>query len=173
MHCDCVCTGSPALTRNFVGAGQFDRYCGSVKPGKKTPCTHLVTEDSKRYLVFPELRYCCYCCGKPGCGIVSPDWMVQVNATYLGRKQLHGYETDEWNAPGLQPNYYYQTVDNKVPVELFQSPNDVMTFDVNQFSTRTLPDSLFKLPSECSGGKKYPLLSICTVADQAPNEHAQ
>jgi hypothetical protein len=55
--------------------GNGDRYCGSVHPFSRTPCRHVVV-DSRRYLVFPELNDCCFCCDSGhGCGVLRPDWL--------------------------------------------------------------------------------------------------
>jgi hypothetical protein len=49
--------GMSRLDRNN---GKNDRMCASVL-NATTPCIHLV-RDSKRYLVFPLVKSCCYCC---------------------------------------------------------------------------------------------------------------
>ena len=147
--------------------GKYDRYCGSVEIARNTPCHHLVIPtandtavgksssrggdvEQTRWLVFPERKYCCACCtSAQGCGIVSPDWMS--NATYEGQVEYNGFSTYKWNAKGLQPNYYYETVDGSVPVALDQVPDDNQDFDPASFSTDPIDDSLFQLPEYCSG----------------------
>ena len=46
-------------------SGWGDSYCTTTSFFfsflKNTPCTHLV-RDGKRYLHFPEHKYCCTCC---------------------------------------------------------------------------------------------------------------
>lgn len=71
--------GASLVTREN---GRHDRYCGSVKPFQDTSCNHL-TVNGRRYLVFPEKKYCCYCCAdRHGCGIMRRDWLK--GAKYLG-----------------------------------------------------------------------------------------
>ena len=51
--------------------GRYDRYCGTVKKFKDTKCSHIVS-NGDRYLYYPELNDCCYCCDSSnGCGILS------------------------------------------------------------------------------------------------------
>jgi hypothetical protein len=102
--------------------GKYDRYCGTVKTDD-SPCTHLVL-DGMRYLWWPQLSFCCKCCNSAaGCGVVVPNWMQLVNATYQGSMTVntpnYNGNADEWLAMGLQSNYWYQTADAQ-PVELAQ-----------------------------------------------------
>lgn len=143
--------------------GIGDRYCGSAYPFHNTPCTHLV-RDNMRLLVFPEHQYCCKCCSSPeGCGIVSPDWLV--NATYLGRDIIYGITCDKWNKPGLQNNYYWQALDH-TPRRITMEYTEQMTFRHDTFKT-TKPDAgLFDYPSDmdCS----VSCYGLCAVLGQKP-----
>lgn len=138
-----------ARTDRANGAG--DRYCGTVV-SQATACQHIVV-NSTRYLVFPQIQKCCECCtAAKGCGIVAPDWIVQSNATYQGQaKNKHGVLCDKWLVKGLQNNYYYQTVNGGVIAELVQEPNDDQIFEPSTYRVAAQPDSLFELPSYCSG----------------------
>ena len=61
--------------------GRSDRFCGTTYD-KNTPCSHIVKDSilcfyssGKRYLFFPNIGKCCYCCdAEHGCGVLRPDW---------------------------------------------------------------------------------------------------
>eukprot|EP01004_Peranema_trichophorum_P008450 NODE_7205_length_800_cov_69.200886_g6597_i0.p1 GENE.NODE_7205_length_800_cov_69.200886_g6597_i0~~NODE_7205_length_800_cov_69.200886_g6597_i0.p1 ORF type:complete len:207 (-),score=29.45 NODE_7205_length_800_cov_69.200886_g6597_i0:122-742(-) len=129
--------------------GYGDRYCGNTI-AQHTPCQHIVVNGT-RWLNFPKLQKCCDCCdSEHGCGVVTPDWIVNSNATYLGRENSKkGVPSDKWDAKGLQSNYYYQSIADGSMAELFQSPNDDQVFD--PWTVGPLDSSLFDLPSYCSG----------------------
>lgn len=151
------------LFRIDRSSGKTDRYCGSVK-SEDTPCTHLVSAG-ERYLVFPDLSYCCKCCNDAqGCGIVSPDWMVQSNGTYLGRAPLTtpvwSGVADSWDVEGLQPNVWAQDK-AAAPVQLAMEPNDYFFYDPSTWVPNApQPATLFAVPSYCTG--QCPLLSTCS-----------
>ncbi len=74
--------------------GKYDRYCGSERIGKSTACNHLVT-NGIRYLVFPDLEFCCACCNAAaGCDILKPNWLACLlicMLTHLQTKCLHHF----------------------------------------------------------------------------------
>ncbi len=131
-----------------------------------TPCTQLVN-NGIRYLIFPALSppSCCKCCtDAQGCGIVSPDWMVQSNGTYLGQSPLTtpvwSGVADAWNVEGLQPNVWAQDLTAR-PVQLAMVPDDYFFYDPTTYSKNSpQPADLFTVPSYCTA--QCPLLSICT-----------
>jgi len=140
--------------------GYIDRYCGSVKYDE-TPCSHLVL-NGYRYLIFPELPYCCMCCtDADGCGVVMPDWLN--NATYLGQVDLNGTTCDKWQKDGLQTNYWYQT-EAGVPCELDEVPNDYIYWEEDTYVIGEPDPSLFVLPSYCSESEHCSDLSVCGIA---------
>ena len=54
--------------------GHYDRYCGAngFKLFKNTACSHYVDETGDRYLHYPQLNECCFCCSADkGCGILG------------------------------------------------------------------------------------------------------
>ena len=54
--------------------GKYDRYCGLSGPyvNNDTPCSHYVV-NGYRYLYYPLLNQCCYCCNSTmGCGVLLP-----------------------------------------------------------------------------------------------------
>jgi len=65
-----------------------------VVPSINLPILHAITMFlkvlffvilGKRFLDFPEKKFCCYCCNSThGCGIVTRDWLKTANATYQG-----------------------------------------------------------------------------------------
>ena len=135
-------------------------FCSTIMPGQ-TPCTSLVVE-SKRYFVFPEAKYCCMCCtAENGCGILSPNWLVTANGSYVGRKVVEGNLADGWVAVAHASNYYWQTAYSEIPLEIYQAPSDLQVFNVSTFSTRPLSDQLFHLPPSCDGDPKCPSSSFC------------
>lgn len=141
--------------------GKLDRYCGSVKIGKNTPCTHFVVNDM-RYLYYPELAYCCACCtSADGCGIIAPTWLQ--NATYVGNATIDGVAAVEWSIKGLQENYYYETTDN-VPYAINMVPNDYIQYIPSTYQN-SVPDlSVFNLPEACNSATSCSKLSVCGVA---------
>lgn len=93
--------------------------------------------------------------------------MVADNATYVGQQPVttpnFKGSADVWQADGLQPNFYYQTITgNPAPVELAQVPNDYQYFDPTTFKPGPQSDALFEVPSYCS--PSCPVLSTCSVA---------
>lgn len=142
----------------YRDSGKGDRYCGSVKH-EDTPCTHLV-RDGKRFLIFPQLKYCCMCCtAEKGCGVVKSSWLE--GATYNGTETVNGQTCQRFEKKGLQPNYYSQN-DQNVPCRLLQEPNDDQLFMQATYKPGPFDDSLFTVPDYCE--KSCPLLSICTIA---------
>eukprot|EP00850_Spirogloea_muscicola_P007035 SM000034S12789 [mRNA] locus=s34:748402:751003:- [translate_table: standard] len=124
--------------------GRGDRYCGTAAPLSATPCSHLVV-DGVRYLLFPDLRYCCTCCtAANGCGILARDWLA--GAAYLGSDEVDGVVCDKWNKPGLQNNYYWQTPAG-VPIRIYQEYAEMMTFRPDTYTTSPdFVDDTFSLP---------------------------
>ena len=48
----------------------------------------------KRYLYFPNLSSCCYCCNSTaGCGVLEPNWAA--DATYVGNEIDHNGNSAE------------------------------------------------------------------------------
>ena len=85
-----------------------DSDCSAANP-TQTLCQHLVDPVSAaRWLVYPAISACCWCCSTAsGCGAERPDWIVQVNGSYLGRAPYTSpYRTfpsvDSWLAQGNQ-----------------------------------------------------------------------
>ena len=54
----------------------------------------------KRYLYFPNLSSCCYCCNSTaGCGVLEPNWAA--DATYVGVEIDHnGNSADKFEKSG-------------------------------------------------------------------------
>jgi hypothetical protein len=128
--------------------GQGDRYCGTVEKFVATPCNHYVV-DGKRYLDFPDKKYCCFCCDKAhGCGVLTPNWLQ--TATNNGTEVINGTSYQRWFIEGLQPNYYYETTGaNRVMKRITQGKDDIMDFDPATLRTK-VDESDFKLPSYCN-----------------------
>ena len=147
------------LSRNN---GKSDRYCGTIFPFENTPCNQLIM-NSKRYMIFPEKKYCCTCCtSAEGCGVIKPDWAAKADfqSTYTSQ----GTQVNKFLIKGLQNNWYEQTADNTgKPIRIYQEPISDMVFDPATYTTT--PDlSVFALPTgygDCE--KSCPFLSLCTL----------
>ena len=131
--------------------GRYDRYCGLSGPhvDQDTPCTHIVV-NGNRYLYFPELNECCYCCNSTmGCGVLFPGWMQ--DSTYIDTEIHNGVQTYKWSREGLQENYIWETPGpipaNRVTVGIYQVDDDDMNFDQR---SNTYPPGSLDLPSICS-----------------------
>ena len=72
----------------------------------------------------------------------------------------------KWNRPGLQSNYYYETVAenplDRVLLEINQIPDDDQKYDKDSFTT-DFDESLLDLPAACSGASACGVLSTCTA----------
>ena len=108
--------------------GRYDRYCGNNGFYNlfDTSCSHIIV-DGDRYMYYPEKNDCCFCCdASSGCGIVKNDWLT--GAQYKGITQHKGFDVYWWDQPGLQSNYYFETIsdnpEDRVMVGLYQLPND-------------------------------------------------
>ena len=139
-------------------SGAGDRYCNTVFPLAHTPCQHLVAEG-KRYLIFPEKKFCCMCCtAAHGCGIVSPDWLQ--GAQFQGTVNVSGSPAYKWSKSGLQPNYYYSSADEQqIPIELDQIPTDYQSFHAGTFDDGAIDPAMFVVPDYCQAS--CPWYSIC------------
>ena len=86
--------------------GKGDRYCGlnGLKWLKNTPCSQYVV-NGDRYIYYPDLKECCYCCSSQhGCGILHPQW--HQDSVFMGEVNYNGYEAFKWDKKGLQSNFY-------------------------------------------------------------------
>lgn len=56
--------------------GQFDEFCSSVL-SSPTACS-IVFKDNKKYIYYPDLRICCFCCDKDhGCPLPPPNFLAK------------------------------------------------------------------------------------------------
>ena len=147
--------------------GRGDRYCGinGFKVFKNTPCNQFVDELGDRYLHYPELDECCYCCSaEHGCGILRQDWLS--GAEFQGEVDYKGYTAYKWDKAGLQSNFYYETIaespQNRIMLDMDQTPNDDQSFDPSTWSL-TFDDSILDLPGICKKEKTCALASTCTA----------
>lgn len=133
--------------------GQHDELCTSIKGREfsSEPCSLLASEDTWRYVIFPQSASCCrYCNTTEYCGIIKPTWL-QTNATYEGTAVVSGQTCNWWakqggesnNAlflPSGQPCAYYEGYPT------FQVGNNTWTFDLSAFSRAAIPASTFTVP---------------------------
>ena len=145
--------------------GRYDRYCGlnGFKALIDTPCSQIVV-NGDRYIYYPEKSECCYCCSADhGCGILKPNWMD--TATYLGLDSFDGVPAHKWYNPGLQHNYYYETVadepSDRVLLAIHQLTNDFQNFKNDR--TLTVDHSKLELPSICDKKNTCSFASTCTA----------
>lgn len=133
--------------------GQYEYFCKSEEI-TSTPCSHI-TVDGALWLYYPKKNKCCQCCtDAAGCGVLSPTWLH--GAEYLGVETKNGYQTYKWDQKGSEDNYYYETVNGRVPVDIFMAPSNDMAFSPATYSTSAISPSLFELPSSCQ--------SLCTLS---------
>ena len=133
-------------------SGLGDRYCGTARPLRRTPCQHIVT-GGVRYLNFPKDGVCCKCCTDAGgCGILNADWLDA--ATFRGEDTVridrgHSVKALKFEVDGLQSNFFWQRPNSDTPVRLLQSPNDDMLFSQDDFARGPVDDKVFELPPGC------------------------
>lgn len=114
----------------------------------------------KRFLDFPDKRYCCFCCDSShGCGITAPNWLVTANATYQGTENLDSQGPYmKWLIKGLQSNLYYHKNDTlNTPRRLNQLSDDLMDFTA--YKVGISDPKIFELPSYCKD--QCGLTTIC------------
>ncbi len=138
--------------------GKFDAFCSSITTAT-TPCTQLVREN-KRYLIFPLLRQCCFCCDSAhGCGILRRDWLR--NAKFSGKDELSGQIFNRFIDSDSKTDYWATTDSRQVPRKLAEGGEIFKDFILNTYSEDYIADSIFALPSYCSGAADCPASSEC------------
>ena len=144
--------------------GKADRFCGSIFPFSNTACDHLIV-DGKRYIVFPEKKYCCKCCvASEGCGVVKKNWAENATAITSTEASMNVFLIK-----GLQNNFYAEDAVKRTPAKIYMEPISDMVFTTSSYSEDPkFSDEDFALPSD-SGDceKKCPYLSMCTLASLA------
>ena len=150
--------------------GKRDRYCGTNGSYffYNTPCVHYV-DEGVRYLYYPKYDDCCACCmAEHGCGVLYPGWVS--GGEFIGEVDYKGKQAYQWNKPGLQANFYFETVEedplDRVMLAIDQQPNDLQVFDPLSFSTG-FDDAKIQLPSVCNAKKTCSLASVCTAVRHA------
>ena len=121
-----------------------------------------------RYIDYPDSDECCYCCSADhGCGVLKNDWMS--DADYLGMETMDDVNTYKWNKPGLQANWYYETVadaaEDRVPVKTDMGPGSATDFIQDFLPTnfkKSVDAGVFDLPTRCSKEKTCASLLTCT-----------
>ena len=141
--------------------GATEQLCGPVSNFKKTECHTLVT-GGKRYLYYPETKYCCFCCADAhGCGMEKPNWFV--NGKYLGEKHDQGYTVNIWDVKANQPNYVTQVAQGPYAgrtLRVFQVPDSNLVYDVTSVKT-TVDPKLFNLPVGQNCQQLCPATTLC------------
>lgn len=129
--------------------GQYDRICGTQKPGVSASCSQIITQEAL-WVIYPDTQECCECCTKVGgCSVVSNSWLATSH--FQGTETYAGYEVNVWEKQGVGETYYYETTVGKFPVAIFQTGADYMQFDPTTYSTKNIDNSVFDLPGYCGG----------------------
>ena len=140
-----------------------DRYCGVSEGFKHTSCSMIIT-GGRRYLYYPELKYCCFCCkDNNGCGMVYPNWFAGAEFKGLHSDSQWTYNT--WNAIGLQSNYVSQIYGGPYDgytYKIYQDPESNMVFDPTSYKF-DLDPSVFDLPQGLNCQQFCPTISLCTA----------
>ncbi|XP_075251442.1 uncharacterized protein LOC142343927 [Convolutriloba macropyga] len=147
-------------------SGMWDRLCASEYPDKDTPCTHYV-DSGDRYLYFPEMKTCCYCCNSSDtCDMKSPDWLKDAN--YVNTFFVHSGDTYikayKWEN---KPHYYYETTEtepeDRTMVEWQNIPIDALFFKLER--SLSVSSNMVDLPSICAKDKTCSKGDICNNLD--------
>ena len=138
--------------------GRYDLFCGDVMPNVTTPCTQT-TVDGKRYIIYPEKRYCCMCCDSAhGCGALKQDWLT--GADFLGVERLIDTSYDKWSLDGMFGyNHFWTSQGGNVPRRLDENGDHITDYLANTYANKTFDATYFALPTYCTG--KCPLATIC------------
>lgn len=112
--------------------GKYDPMCNSIVNGS-TLCIQLVREG-RRYMVFPLLRECCYCCDSAhGCGILKRDWLSR--SVYKGKEDLSGEYFNKWSDAEEGSDYWAAINTKQVPRRLAEGNGAmVKDFIMNTYS---------------------------------------
>ena len=140
--------------------GKLDRYCGSIYKLSNTKCNQVVREG-KRYMYFPDKKFCCMCCtDAQGCGVIKPEFVKLGVAN--GRDDQEKTEAYKYLIQGNQPNYYWESADNK-PLRFQQVPLSDMAWDSN-YSEEAIDSSVFDLPTDMGDcEQKCGYLTVCNA----------
>lgn len=126
--------------------GRNDRYCGSVYKLENTRCSQIV-RDGKRYLHFPQKKFCCKCCtDAQGCGVVDPEF-VESGEFSETTTDKNGRSVDKYLIKGMQNNWYSETTgDHSHPAEFYQDPLSDMVW--RNYSPKAIDETVFDLPTD-------------------------
>ena len=142
--------------------GKYDHYCGTIFRFISTPCSHYVL-GSKRYIHFPEKKYCCTCCdSKHGCGVLNPNWMK--DGEKIEEYEKDGKKYQVWKKGGLQWNTMtvVKIGNSWVLSQIDQKPNDLIDF-IPESQGFDFDDSVFDMPEECGVGERCSRFSFCGI----------
>lgn len=139
--------------------GKDDPYCGPISNHTTTPCHHLI-RDGKRYIVWPLLRQCCFCCdASHGCSIMRQDWLK--TSVFGGKELISGEYFNKWTMDEAMTRYW-STIDSKqIPRKITEDNLLIKDFIMNTYSEEYIASSVFELPSYCSPSNLCPSDSKC------------
>jgi len=137
--------GSEAFYRSD---GSFNGICASLHPGYHGPCSQVVT-NGYRYIIQPDLDYCCQCCSNDdGCGAIKQEWVD--TAVYVGQQNISGQLCDHWTISGFDANDLMETADGKQDIcFLSNAGEDLFTVMPGTYKVGPPDTKLFALPEKC------------------------
>ena len=133
-----------AMERLDRNDGRIDPICGPLSKKATTPCTQLV-RDAKRWIIFPLLRQCCYCCDAAhGFGVMRRDWLK--NAEFKGKETILGQDFNHWAVDEAETDFW-ETVDGKhTPRRIMEDKLLIKDLIMNTYSEEYIAASVFDLP---------------------------
>lgn len=132
-------------------------YCSGTGQPLDQEC-RVYSDTQRRYVIFPQDKWCCHCCDAATCaGPLMPDWLQVSGAKYVGREKSGNVLCDVWGSSGAQYNLWFTDVESGLPVlfaeyDLTSGSNLANT---TYFNVQTChPSSYFTaLPDYCASGQ--------------------
>ena len=134
---------------------ELDYLCTTAGIGSMETCNQLASEGNlwifTSDVVTPE---CCSCCTyEQGCGPLTQTWME--DASFEGQTTVGGQAANMWKIEGNEANYYYDSVDARIPLLLNNSGNQLFYYDAASYTT-DFDTAMFNVPAMCSGAPLCP-----------------
>ena len=138
------------LYRQDRFSGMTDIMCALGLPMTgDSDCSHYVVSGN-RYLYYPYLNQCCYCCNNTnGCGVLTQNWLS--GALYLGQQTIYDTSVYAWNQSG---NIYYETAyanpAQRTMVGLTRDNPGLLDYFEYLGYVPGVPSTAFSLPQGCT-----------------------
>ena len=130
--------------------GEHIDVCKIVSIPGGEACTVLAASDGNQY-VYSASSGWCHCVASWAPLTILPNWISNVNHSYMGRSVQEGQEADGWVAYGKSANKYYASADSEQRFLKF-SDNKYgreKQWDIRDYSAETPPASMFSPPPNC------------------------